>query len=86
MALELGVGDLIVRRRMGEAQVMAGQIGAGRDTLRLVARKARDAGAGEELARAVLAMGGGVGGFEVDLFDVEQDPAPRRRAAAPPRP
>ena len=66
MALELGVGDLTVRRRLGEAQVLAGQIGAGRDTLRAVAQKARDAAAGEELARAVLAMGGGVGGFEVD--------------------
>ena len=74
MALELGAGDLDVRRRLGEAQVLAGQIGAGRDTLRPVARKARDAGAAEELARAVLAMGGGVGGFEVDIFDVEQAP------------
>ena len=74
MALELGVGDLAVRRRLGEAQVMAGQIGAGRDSLRTVARKARDAGDAEELARAVLAMGGGVGGFEVDLFDIEQAP------------
>ena len=74
MALELGVGDLSVRRRLGEAQVMAGQIGAGRDILRTVAGKARDAGAAEELARAVLAMGGGVGGFEVDLFDVGQTP------------
>jgi hypothetical protein len=74
MALELGVGDLSVRRRLGETQVMAGRIGAGRDILRTVARKARDAGAAEELARAVLAMGGGVGGFEVDLFDVGQTP------------
>ena len=69
-----GVGDLTVRRRLGEAQVLAGQIGAGRDILRAVARKARDAADGEELARAVLAMGGGVGGFEVDMFDVEQAP------------
>ncbi len=74
MALELGVGDLTVRRRLGETQVMAGQIGVGRDTLRRVAREARAAGAAEELARAVLAMGGGVGGFEVDLLDVEQAP------------
>ena len=54
--------------------MLAGQIGAGRDTLRAVAQKARDAADGEELARAVLAMGGGVGGFEVDMFDVEQAP------------
>ena len=74
MALELGGGDLTVRRRLGEAQVLAGQIGAGRDTLRVVAQKARDSAAGEELAYAVLAMGGGVGGFEVDMFDPEQAP------------
>ena len=40
----------------------------------VVAQKARDAGDAEELARAVLAMGGGVGGFEVDMFDVGQSP------------
>jgi predicted ATPase len=74
LALELGVRDLTVRRRLGEAQVLAGQIGAGRETLRVVAQKARDSAAGEELAYAVLAMGGGVGGFEVDMFDVEQVP------------
>ena len=73
-ALQLGVGDLTVRRRLGEAQVQAGQISAGRDTLRAVAQKARDSAIGEELAYAVLAMGGGVGGFEVDLFDPEQAP------------
>ena len=73
MALELGAGGLDVQRRMGEAQLQAGHIGAGRDTLRLVARKAREAEAAEILARAVLAMGGGVGGFEVDIFDLEQE-------------
>ena len=72
MALELGAEGLDVRRRMGEAQVQAGHIGAGRDTLRLVARKARKTEAAEDLARAVLAMGGGVGGFEVDVFDLQQ--------------
>jgi AAA ATPase domain len=72
MALELGAAGLDVRRRMGEAQVQAGHIGAGRDTLRFVAHRARDAGAAEDLARSVLAMGGGVGGFEVDIFDLEQ--------------
>ncbi len=73
-AVERGVGDLPVRRRLGQAQVLAGQIGAGRDTLRAVAQKARDAADGEELACAVLAMGGGFGGFEVDMFDVDQAP------------
>jgi hypothetical protein len=74
LALELGVGDLTVRRRLGEAQVLAGQMTAGRNTLRVVAQQARDSSAGEELAYAVLAMGGGVGGFEVDMFDPEQAP------------
>ena len=72
MALELGAGGLDVQRRMGEAQLQAGHIGAGRDVLRMVARKAKEANAGEVLARAVLAMGGGVGGFEVDVLDLEQ--------------
>jgi AAA ATPase domain len=73
MALELGAGGLDVRRRMGEAQVQAGHIGAGRDTLRLVARKAMETEAAEVLARAVLAMGGGIGGFEVNVLDFEQE-------------
>jgi predicted ATPase len=90
MALELGAGGRDVQRRMGEAQVQAGHIGAGRETLRLVARKALETEAAENLARAVLAMGGGVGGFEVDVFDFEQErllkrcsatsSCPRRRA------
>jgi hypothetical protein len=42
-------------------------------TLRLVARKALETEAAEVLARAVLAMGGGVGGFEVDVLDFEQE-------------
>ena len=74
MALELGAGSLDVWRRLGEAQVQSGHISAGRDTLRLVAWKAKEAEAAEVLAHAVLAMGGGVGGFEVDIFDVEQGP------------
>ena len=73
MALDLGAGGLDVRRRMGEAQVQAGHIGAGRETLRLVALKALETEAAEVLAHAVLAMGGGVGGFEVDVLDFEQE-------------
>jgi AAA ATPase domain len=74
MALEIGVGGLDVQRRLGEAQVQAGHIAAGRKTLRKVAWKAREAGVADVLTRAVLAMGGGVGGFEVDILDVEQGP------------
>ncbi|HZX08921.1 ATP-binding protein, partial [Kribbella sp.] len=61
--------DPIVRLELGTAQVLAGELAAGRDTLRAVARATDDP---ELIARAVLAMGGGVGGFEVDLGDEEQ--------------
>ncbi|TDW94555.1 AAA ATPase-like protein [Kribbella pratensis] len=67
-------GDLgpVVRLEFGEAQVLAGELTSGRDTLRGVAREAVATGDAETAARAVLAMGGGVGGFEVDLTDREQ--------------
>jgi hypothetical protein len=61
-----------VRLELGEAQVLAGELTSGRDTLRGVAREALAAGDAETVAKAVLAMGGGVGGFEVDLTDAEQ--------------
>ncbi|GAA1119536.1 hypothetical protein GCM10009630_16690 [Kribbella jejuensis] len=60
--------DPVVQVELGAAQVLAGELTAGRDTLRAVARTAGDP---ETVARAVLAMGGGVGGFEVDLGDEE---------------
>lgn len=73
-AIKLGRGSTEVRLRLGAAQVQAGQIAEGRETLRRVARTARASGSAEVLARAVLSMGGGVGGFEVDLFDPDQVP------------
>lgn len=73
-AIELGRRSLDVRLRLGAAQVQAGHIADGRATLRRVARTARDGGNGEVLAQAVLAMGGGLGGFEVDLSDPDQVP------------
>ncbi|MER7245101.1 AAA family ATPase [Kribbella sp. NPDC000426] len=63
------VEDPLVQLELGEAQVLAGELAAGRDTLRAVAREATDP---RTVARAVLGMGGGVGGFEVDLSDTEQ--------------
>ncbi|NUR99235.1 MAG: AAA family ATPase [Kribbellaceae bacterium] len=60
--------DPVVRLEFGAAQVLAGELTAGRDTLRAVARTTDDP---ETVAHAVLAMGGGVGGFEVDLSDDE---------------
>jgi tetratricopeptide (TPR) repeat protein len=62
--------ELALRIELGEAQVLAGALTAGRDTLRDAARQARRAGRQRELARAVL--GAGVGGFEVALQDDEQ--------------
>lgn len=71
-AVAWGRRDLDVRRRLGEALVHAGRIEEGRQVLRQVAREAGSSGNGEVLALAVLAMGGGIGGFEVDVFDGEQ--------------
>ncbi|MGW7686052.1 ATP-binding protein [Kribbella sp. NPDC054772] len=62
----------VVQLELGAAQVLAGELATGRDTLRAVARAAAADGDAETVARAVLAMGGGVGGFEVDLSDGEQ--------------
>lgn len=72
LALQSGSRTLAVRRRLGEALVQAGHIEAGRTTLREVAAEARAAADAGTLAEAVLAFGGGVGGFEVDTFDAEQ--------------
>lgn len=70
-ALE-GRFDHSVRLGLGEALVLAGQVGEGRAVLRELARERLAAGDGETAARALLAMGGGPGGFEVDLADAEQ--------------
>jgi hypothetical protein len=69
MALDLGQGSLSLRRRYGEALVQSGQISVGRDVLRKVTEDALAVSDGDELGLAVLGMGGGVGGFEVDLGD-----------------
>jgi len=64
--------ELTIRLELGEAQVLSGEMSAGRAALRQVARDCLAAGDGELGVRAVLAMGGGAGGFEVDVSDVEQ--------------
>ena len=71
-AIEAGADDPAVRVELGEALVLSGQLAAARDILRALARDRLSAGDGELAARAVLAMGGGIGGFEVDVLDVEQ--------------
>lgn len=70
-ALESPAEDVLTLRiEQGEAQVLAGMLAAGRDTLRQAAREARRADRYRDVARAVL--GAGVGGFEVALRDDEQ--------------
>jgi hypothetical protein len=72
-ALDAPVDDEpTIRLELGEAQVLSGEMSTGRAALRQVARDCVAASDGETSARAILAMGGGAGGFEVDLFDVEQ--------------
>lgn len=57
---------------LGEAQILAGELSAGRQTLLRAATTARQLGRPRELGRAVLAMGTGIGGFEVQLHDEGQ--------------
>lgn len=72
-ALDGGAGDRItVSRRLGEAQMLAGDVEAGRSRLRETATAALAEGRPDDAARAVLAMGSGLGGFEVDVADTSQ--------------
>lgn len=72
-AIDAGPSDpLGVLLALGEAEMMAGSPASGRATLAEVASAALEAGRADELARAVLAMGGGIGGFEVAVGDAEQ--------------
>ena len=73
-ACRLGRDGIEVRRRLGEAQVQAGHLAEGRETLRAVAGDAASRGDWDELARAALGMGGGIGGFEVDILDPDLAP------------
>jgi hypothetical protein len=85
-ALDGAAGDPIeVTRRLGEAQVLCGDVTGGRETLHRGALRALDAGRADEAARAVLAMGSGVGGFEVNISDRRQvEVLTRAEAALPP--
>ena len=53
--------------------MLAGEVDAGREGLRQVAAAANAAGRPADAVRAVLAMGSGVGGFEVDIGDTSQE-------------
>lgn len=67
-----GGADPGIRLGLGTAQVLSGQLIEGRTVLRDLARERLAAGDGDTAARAVLAMGGGPGGFEVALGDAAQ--------------
>ena len=72
-ALDAGAGDrLSTMLELGEALVLAGELTQGRAVLAEMAALAREAERADDLARAVLAMGGGVGGFEVEVGDASQ--------------
>lgn len=72
-ALDAGADDhLALLLELGEAQILAGDLTAGRATLAEAAAAAIEARRADELARSVLAMGGGVGGFEVEVGNADQ--------------
>ena len=75
---------LAVGVEAGEAQILAGDLPGGRDRLRVAARAALEEDQPDVAGRAVLAMGGGPGGFEVDQSDTEQAALLRRVLAALP--
>jgi hypothetical protein len=68
----------------GEALQMCGDIAAAREVLLDAARQAAAAGRPGDLARAALALGGGLAGFEVPLQDEDQADLLRKADAALP--
>lgn len=62
--------ELTLRIEQGEAQVQAGMLSLGRETLREAARQALRDGRPRDVATATLGIG--IGGFEVALRDDEQ--------------
>ena len=68
----------------GEALQMCGDVAAAREVLLGAAREAAAAGRASDLARAALALGGGLAGFEVPLQDEEQADLLRQADAALP--
>jgi len=68
----------------GEALQLSGDVAAAREKLLRAARDAASAGRSTDLARAALALGGGLAGFEVPLQDEEQADLLRRADTALP--
>jgi hypothetical protein len=63
---------IAVSVEFGEALQLSGDVAAAREVLLGAAREAASAGRAHDLARAALALGGGLAGFEVPLQDEEQ--------------
>jgi hypothetical protein len=71
-ARELGDDEIDTLTSLGESEVLAGRLADGRRTLMAAAERAATERRGDALARAVLAAGTGIGGFEVDVRDDRQ--------------
>ncbi|MGH9154507.1 MAG: hypothetical protein ACRD1K_01315 [Acidimicrobiales bacterium] len=71
-ACQLGDDGIDTLTDLGESEVLAGRFADGRRTLMTAAERAAAEGRGDTLARAVLAAGAGIGGFEVDVRDDHQ--------------
>jgi hypothetical protein len=75
---------IVVSVEYGEALQLCGDVAAAREVLLGAARVAASAGRASDLARAALALGGGLAGFEVPLQDEEQADLLRKADAALP--
>ena len=75
---------ITVSVEFGEALQMCGDMAAAREVLLGAAREAAAAGRADDLARAALALGGGLAGFEVPLQDEQQADLLRKADAALP--
>lgn len=75
---------IAVSVEFGEALQLSGDVAAAREVLLGAAREAASAGRAHDLARAALALGGGLAGFEVPLQDEEQAGLLRKADAALP--
>ena len=77
-------GSIAVSVEYGEALQLCGDVTAAREVLLGAASEAASAGRAGDLARAALALGGGLAGFEVPLQDEEQADLLRQADAALP--
>ncbi|HTR96063.1 MAG TPA: AAA family ATPase [Trebonia sp.] len=77
-------GAIAVAVEFGEVLQLSGDVAAAREVLLGAAREAASAGRAGDLARAALALGGGLAGFEVPLQDEEQADLLRKADAALP--